>query len=96
MGTQWPGMARQLMAIPAFNDSLKKSSAALESFGIDVYKMLNSDDPNQYKNNTLNCMLAITAIQVTKISFRLSRNSGHTPNTVSEIQKFLKISLRSH
>lgn len=64
MGTQWPGMARQLMAIPVFNDSLKISSAALEEFGLDVYKMLCSDDPSLYKNNTLNCMLAITAIQV--------------------------------
>ena len=64
MGSQWPGMARQLMSIPAFDNSLKMSSAAVDEFGLDVYKMLNSDDPELYKTNTLNCMLAITAIQV--------------------------------
>lgn len=52
------------MVIPVFNNSLKASSDTLKEFGLDVYKMLQSADPAQYKNNTLNCMLAITAIQV--------------------------------
>lgn len=64
MGSQWPGMGKTLMCIPTFNDSLKKSSKTLEKFGLDVYGMLNNVDPAQYKNNTMNCMLAITAIQV--------------------------------
>ncbi|MFH4976009.1 hypothetical protein AB6A40_002718 [Gnathostoma spinigerum] len=64
MGSQWPGMARQLMSIPAFDESLRTSSAALDEFGLDVYKMLESDDPSYYQGNTLNCMLAITAIQI--------------------------------
>ncbi|CAJ0579052.1 unnamed protein product, partial [Mesorhabditis spiculigera] len=64
MGSQWPGMAQDLMAIPVFNESLLKCSHALDEFGVDVYKMLQSSDPSQYKNNTLNCMLAISAIQV--------------------------------
>ncbi|CAJ0959176.1 unnamed protein product, partial [Mesorhabditis belari] len=64
MGSQWPGMAQKLMAVPVFNDSLKASSRSLEEFGVDVYKMLQSSDPSQYKNNTLNCMLAISAIQI--------------------------------
>lgn len=64
MGSQWPGMGIKLMCIPIFNESLKKSSKALEEFGLDVYGMLNNPDPAQYKSNTMNCMLAITAIQV--------------------------------
>jgi fatty acid synthase, animal type len=64
MGSQWPGMAQKLMAIPEFDHSLRLSSQALEEFGLDVYKMLQNADPKQYQNNTLNCMLAITAIQV--------------------------------
>uniref|UniRef100_A0A914S4R3 Fatty acid synthase n=1 Tax=Parascaris equorum TaxID=6256 RepID=A0A914S4R3_PAREQ len=64
MGSQWPGMARQLMSIPAFDESLRISTAAVKEYGLDVYEMLKSEDPELYKNNTLNCMLAITAIQV--------------------------------
>jgi hypothetical protein len=52
------------MAIPAFDRSLRESSAALDEYGIDVYRMLQSADKEQYTNNTMNCMLAITAIQV--------------------------------
>uniref|UniRef100_A0A0K0ESV2 Fatty acid synthase n=1 Tax=Strongyloides stercoralis TaxID=6248 RepID=A0A0K0ESV2_STRER len=64
MGSQWPGMAQGLMKIPIIDESLRNSSKCLEEFGIDVYKMLNNSDPSQYKNNTLNCMLAIAAIQI--------------------------------
>ncbi|VDN95477.1 unnamed protein product [Brugia pahangi] len=64
MGSQWAGMVRQLMSIPAFDESLRSSSDAVVDFGVNVYEMLQSDDPSFYKNNTLNCMLAITAIQV--------------------------------
>lgn len=64
MGSQWPGMARGLMAIPIIDNSLRECSKALEEFGLDVYGMLNNPDPKQYQNNTLNCMLAISAIQV--------------------------------
>lgn len=66
MGSQWPGMAKQLMSIPAFDESLRSSSGALVDFGVNVYEMLQKEDPDIYKNNTLNCMLAITAIQVNK------------------------------
>lgn len=68
MGSQWAGMARQLMSIPAFDESLRSSSDAVVDFGVNVYEMLQSDDPASYKNNTLNCMLAITAIQVSSVS----------------------------
>jgi fatty acid synthase len=64
MGSQWPGMGRKLMVIPAFDRSIRESSAALDEYGLDVYKMLQSADPAYYENNTMNCMLAITAIQV--------------------------------
>lgn len=64
MGSQWPGMAQKLMVIPIFNESLRASSKTLEEYGLDVYGMLCNSDPDQYKSNTLNCMLAITAIQI--------------------------------
>ena len=69
MGSQWPGMARGLMSIPVIDNSLRACSKALEEYGMDVYKMLNNPDPAQYQNNTLNCMLAISAIQVRNFSF---------------------------
>lgn len=64
MGSQWPGMAIKLMKVPLFNDSLRASSKTLEEYGLDVYGMLCNPDPEQYKGNTMNCMLAITAIQI--------------------------------
>uniref|UniRef100_A0A0N5CAY3 Fatty acid synthase n=1 Tax=Strongyloides papillosus TaxID=174720 RepID=A0A0N5CAY3_STREA len=64
MGSQWPGMAQGLMAIPLVDESLRASSKCLERFGIDVYGMLCNSDPAQYQNNTLNCMLAISSIQI--------------------------------
>uniref|UniRef100_A0A1I7T189 Fatty acid synthase n=1 Tax=Caenorhabditis tropicalis TaxID=1561998 RepID=A0A1I7T189_9PELO len=64
MGSQWPGMAIKLMKIPFFDESLRASSKTLEEFGLDVYGMLCNPDPEQYTNNTMNCMLAITAIQI--------------------------------
>uniref|UniRef100_A0A7E4UMS9 Fatty acid synthase n=1 Tax=Panagrellus redivivus TaxID=6233 RepID=A0A7E4UMS9_PANRE len=69
MGSQWPGMAQGLMKIPLIDQSLRDSSKALEEYGLDVYGMLNNSDPAQYKNNTLNCMLAITAIQIALTDF---------------------------
>lgn len=63
MGSQWAGMGKQLMKIPLFDNSLKESSETLNYLGLDVYGMLQNDDPEQYKD-TLNCMLAITSIQV--------------------------------
>ena len=64
MGSQWPGMAKGLMQIPLFDQSLRQSSETLKEYGLDVYGMLQSSDPEQYQKNTLNCMLAITSIQV--------------------------------
>ncbi|WKY15735.1 hypothetical protein Q1695_000877 [Nippostrongylus brasiliensis] len=80
MGSQWPGMGQNLMVIPVFDESLRASSKTLEEFGLDVYGMLCNSDPAQYQNNTLNCMLAITAIQIalTDLLFSL----GVTPDGI--------------
>ncbi|KJH41745.1 acyl transferase domain protein [Dictyocaulus viviparus] len=80
MGSQWPGMGQKLMMIPIFDESLRASSKTLEEFGVDVYGMLCNSDPAQYQNNTLNCMLAITAIQIalTDLLFSL----GVTPDGI--------------
>ncbi|GMS81310.1 hypothetical protein PENTCL1PPCAC_3485, partial [Pristionchus entomophagus] len=63
-GSQWPGMAQKLMVIPAFDESLRASSKCLEEYGVDVYGMLCSSDATPYQNNPLNCILAITTIQI--------------------------------
>uniref|UniRef100_A0AC35U6Z3 Carrier domain-containing protein n=1 Tax=Rhabditophanes sp. KR3021 TaxID=114890 RepID=A0AC35U6Z3_9BILA len=64
MGSQWSGMAQGLMKIEFIDQSLRASSKCLEEYGIDVYAMLQKSDPALYQNNTLNCMLAICAIQI--------------------------------
>ncbi|KAL3097970.1 hypothetical protein niasHT_027515 [Heterodera trifolii] len=80
MGSQWVGMGRQLMRIPLFDQSLRESSQTLAKFGEDVYGMLTNAEPKQYENNTLNCMLAITSIQIalTDLLFAL----GVTPDGI--------------
>lgn len=93
MGSQWPGMARGLMKIPVFNDSLKASSKVLEKYGLDVYAMLQSTDPAQYKDNTLNSMLAISSIQVIfYYSYNNSKNLKNVKN-FNKITYFIKIAL---
>ena len=64
IGSQWSGMAKQLMALPEFEASIRKSSKVVEEQGKNVYEMLQSPNPEQYKNNPTNCMITIAAIQV--------------------------------
>ena len=54
------------MQIPAFDCSLKKSAEVLKELEIDLYEILKSLDAKKYTDNTLNCMIGITAIQVRK------------------------------
>jgi fatty acid synthase len=68
MGSQWAGMGQKLMQIPTFAESIHACSKALEGTGIDLYGIIMSENPDIFKNNTLNCMLGICAIQVRLLS----------------------------
>ncbi|XP_076103743.1 fatty acid synthase-like [Mytilus galloprovincialis] len=63
MGTQWCGMGKQMMAIPAFKESILRSETVLHPYGVKLYTILTRGLENDF-NDTLNCFVCIAAIQV--------------------------------
>ncbi|CAK1541813.1 unnamed protein product [Leptosia nina] len=63
MGSQWAGMATQLMRIPVFAAAIHKCHKALEPKGINLIKVITEPDPKIY-NNILNSFIGIAAVQI--------------------------------
>lgn len=63
MGSQWAGMAKDLMQLDAFKSSLKKCSDALKPHGVNLQDILISATENTF-DNVLNSFISIAAMQV--------------------------------
>ncbi|CAH0713521.1 unnamed protein product, partial [Brenthis ino] len=63
MGSQWAGMATQLMRIPVFAAAIQKCHIALEPKGINLTKIVTDPDPKIY-DNILNSFVGIAAVQI--------------------------------
>lgn len=63
MGSQWAGMATQLMRIPIFAGAIQKCHKALEPKGINLTKIITDPDPKIY-DNILNSFIGIAAVQI--------------------------------
>ena len=63
MGTQWTGMGRDLMCIKVFRDSILRSDAILQPYGIHLHDLLMNSSESAF-NSTLNSFVGIAAIQV--------------------------------
>ncbi|XP_022832191.1 fatty acid synthase-like [Spodoptera litura] len=63
MGSQWAGMAKELMNIPVFASTIKKCHKALEPKGINLTKIITENDPKIY-DNILNSFIGIAAVQI--------------------------------
>ncbi len=63
MGTQWPGMGRDLMELEVFRRSIMKSDEALKPFGLHLYDIIMNGDAATFEN-THNSFVGIAAIQV--------------------------------
>lgn len=63
MGSQWWGMGRGLMALDPFAQAVSRCAKALQKEGLDLMKILESDQPDIF-NNILNSFVAIAAVQV--------------------------------
>ncbi|KAG6446749.1 hypothetical protein O3G_MSEX004583 [Manduca sexta] len=63
MGSQWPGMATELMRIPIFAAAIEKCHKALEPKGINLTKVITHPDPKIY-DNILNSFIGIAAVQI--------------------------------
>ncbi|XP_075558776.1 fatty acid synthase-like isoform X2 [Dermacentor variabilis] len=63
IGSQWNGMARQMMHFDLFADSIRKSQAFLqEQFGVDLMDLLTSEEPRCKK--ILGPFVSIAAVQI--------------------------------
>ncbi|KAL7049985.1 hypothetical protein ACKWTF_003930 [Chironomus riparius] len=63
MGSQWTGMGADLMKIPIFENSIRKCHDILAKKGIDLIKIITSDDPTIF-NNIMHSFIGISAIQI--------------------------------
>ncbi|KAL6267202.1 hypothetical protein P5V15_000279 [Pogonomyrmex californicus] len=63
MGSQWPGMGRQLLGIETFQRSLRRSAEALAPHGIDLMDIIMNGTDEMYEN-VMNSFVSIAAMQV--------------------------------
>ncbi|KAI8441932.1 hypothetical protein MSG28_005604 [Choristoneura fumiferana] len=63
MGSQWAGMAAQLMRLPIFAAAIHKCHKALEPLGVNLTKIVTDPDPKIY-DNILHSFIGIAAVQV--------------------------------
>lgn len=63
MGSQWPGMGRDLLQIPVFSAAVEKCDAVLRPLGVNIWDLLTTSDASVF-DNILNCFVGIAAVQV--------------------------------
>lgn len=63
MGSQWPGMCKQLLKIESFKKNIDACAQVLRTVDFDLHELLNCEDKNVY-DNVLNSFVGITCIQV--------------------------------
>lgn len=63
MGSQWAGMARDLMHLEVFKSSIHKCAEALRPEGIDLVDIITTKDEIKF-DNILNSFISIAAVQV--------------------------------
>ncbi|XP_017779765.1 PREDICTED: fatty acid synthase-like isoform X2 [Nicrophorus vespilloides] len=79
MGSQWNGMASDLMQLPLFAKSIMESHETLKPFGIDLLDIVTSKDPQMF-DNILNSFVGIAAIQIALTD--LLKALGITPDGI--------------
>lgn len=63
MGSQWPGMAKQLIQIDLFKQSIKKCAEALKPHGLNLEELIINGTDADYEN-VLNSFVSIASVQV--------------------------------
>jgi len=87
-------MGKEMMSIPRFKKSIRKSDAVLRPYGVELYKLLTEDSDDDF-NNTINSFVGIAAIQVNLsiacrkcvalVLISLRRNSSNTGEAVNSL-----------
>lgn len=63
VGSQWQGMGTDLMRVPIFAETIQKCHDALSSEGIDVKKIITTNDDTIF-DNVLNTYIGIAAVEL--------------------------------
>ncbi|CAH0584002.1 unnamed protein product [Chrysodeixis includens] len=87
MGSQWPGMAKTLMQLPAFAASVNRSAAALRPHNIDLINII-TDAPATAFDDVINSFVSIAAVQVALVDVLRTleiRPDGIVGHSVGEI-----------
>ena len=63
MGSQWAGMANDLMKFQVFEQTIRKAADILKNEGFDLYAVFRSEDESTY-DSVLNSFVCITVMQV--------------------------------
>lgn len=63
MGSQWVGMAKDLMKLPIFAESIMKCHQILLPKGINLLDIITTDDPKIF-DSILHAFVGIAAVQV--------------------------------
>jgi fatty acid synthase len=79
MGSQWPAMARGMMALPMFAESIRKSCEILKPFDIDLMKLVCDEDPKLLET-TVAPFVAIAAVQIALVD--VLREMGIEPDGI--------------
>lgn len=79
MGSQWPAMAKGMMALPMFADSIKKSCDILKPYNIDLMELICGEDPKVLET-TVAPFVAIAAVQIALVD--VLREMGVEPDGI--------------
>lgn len=63
MGSQWASMAKEMMQVEVFNNSIHRCAEALRPEGVDLIDILTKSDESRF-DNILNSFISIAAVQV--------------------------------
>ncbi|KAK5643002.1 hypothetical protein RI129_009169 [Pyrocoelia pectoralis] len=87
MGSQWPGMAKQLMQLDVFRNSIKRSAETLKPHGVNLEDIIINGNENTFEN-VLNSFVSIAAVQIaltdvlTKLGIEPDGIVGHSVGEV--------------
>ncbi|KAK3922271.1 Fatty acid synthase, partial [Frankliniella fusca] len=63
MGSQWAGMARELLRVPVFRRAVQRCHDALQPHGVNLMHIITTEDPSIF-DNILHSFVGIAAVQV--------------------------------
>lgn len=66
MGSQWPGMASDLMEIPCFAESIRRCDKYIRPIGYDIIDIITNSDPEILARKPIISFLAIASMHVSK------------------------------